>query len=99
MIGSNVFNIAAMIGLSALLAGSVTIGRGALMVEGTVSVLSLLVTAGLIAGIFSAPVALVLFVAVVGPYVWVTLRREHRAGAGPARAPPPRRARSGSRSR
>jgi cation:H+ antiporter len=82
VIGSNVFNLAAMIGLSALLAGSVTIGRGALMVEGTVSVLSLLVTAGLIAGLFPASVALVLFVAVVGPYVWVTLRREHHSPPG-----------------
>ena len=90
VIGSNVFNIAAMIGLSALLAGSVTIGRGALMVEGTVSVLSLLVTVGLIAGLFSAPVALVLFVAVVGPYIWITLAARPRAGPRPPRAPPPR---------
>ncbi len=80
VIGSNVFNIAAMIGLSAVLAGTVTIGRKALMVEGTVSVLALIVTAGLIAGILSAPVALVLFVIVVGPYVVVNLRRDR----GPA---------------
>jgi cation:H+ antiporter len=75
VVGSNVFNLAAMIGLSALLAGSVAVARKPLMVEGTVSVLALLVTAGLVAGAFSAPVALLLLLAVVAPYLVVTLRR------------------------
>jgi cation:H+ antiporter len=82
VIGSNVFNLAAMIGLSGLLAGSVTVGRDSLMLEGAVSVLALLLASLLIVGVLSAPVSLVLFLAVVGPYVVVTLRRDHRHDRG-----------------
>ena len=79
VVGSNVFNLAAMIGLSALLAGSVVVGRRALAIEGTVNLLALLVTVGLVAGVFSAPVALLLLLGVVAPYLLVTLRREPAA--------------------
>jgi cation:H+ antiporter len=80
VVGSNVFNLAAMIGLSALLAGSVVVGRRALAVEGAVNLVALLVTVGLVAGAFSAPVALLLLLAVVAPYLLVTLRREPGTG-------------------
>lgn len=82
VIGSNVFNLAAMIGLSALLAGSVVVAREPLMIEGTVSVLALLVTAGLVAGAYSAPVALLLLLVIVTPYLVVTLRRGGPAHGG-----------------
>jgi hypothetical protein len=39
VLGSNVFNLAAMIGLSALLAGRVRLAREALLFEGTAALL------------------------------------------------------------
>jgi cation:H+ antiporter len=88
VIGSNVFNIAAMIGLSAVLAGAVAIGRRTLMVEGTVSLLTLLVTAALIAGLLPAWLAFLLFCAVVAPYLAISLssndpRRDEPRGQRP----------------
>ncbi len=74
VLGSNIFNLAAMIGLSAALVGAVTLRRRALIVEGTVSILALLVTIGLLAGAFSAPLAIGLLVAVLVPYLALTLR-------------------------
>src|ERR1700675_3647778 len=48
VLGSNVFNLAAMIGASAVLAGAVTLRRDALVVEGAVALLATLVAAGLV---------------------------------------------------
>ncbi len=77
VLGSNTFNLAAMIGLSAALTGSVTIGRRALTIEGIVSVLCLAITAALVLGVLDAPLALGLFLVIAVPYVIVTLRRPH----------------------
>ena len=46
------------------------------------SVLALLVTAGLVAGAYSAPVALLLLLVIVIPYLVVTLRRGGPAHGG-----------------
>ena len=98
VLGSNAFNLAAMIGLAAVLAGTVTIGRRALAVEGGVGIAATLVAAGLVLGLLPAWVALVLLGAIVAP----VSRRSSRAG--PPNHPPCRptcttKARSGSRSR
>jgi cation:H+ antiporter len=82
VLGSNVFNLAAMIGLSAVLAGAVTIGRRALVVEGAVSALCLAITAALVLGVLSAPLALILFLVIAVPYVIFTLRRPHEPHQG-----------------
>ncbi|HEX4521138.1 MAG TPA: hypothetical protein VH063_16270 [Gaiellaceae bacterium] len=82
VLGSNVFNLAAMVGLSAVLTGAVMIGRRALAVEGTVSVLCLVITAALVLGVLDAPVALILFLVIAIPYVIFTLRRPHVPHAG-----------------
>ena len=82
VVGSNVFNLAAMIGLSALLAGRVVVGRRALTIEGCASMLALLLTIGLVAGALPAPVALLLLLAIAVPYLVVTLR--HGGGHGTA---------------
>ncbi len=79
VLGSNVFNLAAMIGLSALAVGTVTIGRRALALEGAVSVLGLLATAGLVTGLVPAGAAFGLFAAVIGGYLVLRLRDEHEA--------------------
>jgi cation:H+ antiporter len=84
VLGSNVFNLAAMIGLSAVLTGVVTIGRRALVVEGAVSGLCLAITAALVFGVLSAPLAVILFLVIATPYVIFTLRRPHEPHHGPA---------------
>jgi cation:H+ antiporter len=68
VVGSNVFNLAAMIGASALLAGVVRIGPRALAVEGAVALASALIVVGLLAGMFPTAVALIGFAAVLFPY-------------------------------
>jgi cation:H+ antiporter len=74
VLGSNVFNLAAMVGLAAVLAGSVTIGRRALAAEGGVGIAATLVAAGLVLGLLPAWVALVLLGAIVVPYLAIFSR-------------------------
>ena len=75
VLGSNAFNLAAMIGLSAVLAGTVRIGRRALAVEGGVGIAATLVAGGLVVGLLPAWVALVLLGAIVAPYLVIVSRR------------------------
>jgi cation:H+ antiporter len=74
LIGSNVFNLAAMIGLSALLAGHVRLRREALVLEGGVGLLVTLVASALVVGFLSPAVATVALTCVLGPYVALLLR-------------------------
>jgi cation:H+ antiporter len=69
VLGSNVFNLAAMIGVSALLAGTIHLTRRSLMVEGAVALIATAIAAGLILGVFSAGVAIAAFVLVAAPYL------------------------------
>jgi cation:H+ antiporter len=85
VIGSNAFNLAAMIGLSAVLAGAVAVARRTLMIEGTVTLLTLLVAALLIGGLLPAWLAFLLFVAVVAPYLAIGLRGDPPTAAHPRR--------------
>ena len=55
LVGSNGFNLAAMIGLSALLAGSVRVARETLIFEGTVGLLVTLLAAALLLRWLSPP--------------------------------------------
>jgi cation:H+ antiporter len=71
VVGSNVFNLAAMIGASALAYGVVQVGREALVVEGSVATVALLATAALIVGWLSPAVAIAIIAIVVVPYVIV----------------------------
>ena len=71
VVGSNVFNLAAMIGGSALLAGLVHVRRESLAVEGAVGLGVLLATAALVVG-WLPPAAVAAIIAVVLiPYVIV----------------------------
>jgi len=74
VLGSNVFNLAAMVGLSALLAGAVTIGRRELATEGFVAIAATLVAGALVLGVLPAAAACALFAAVAIPYVVVSSR-------------------------
>lgn len=71
VIGSNLFNLAAMIGLSAILAGSVILARASLVVEGGVGLLVTLVVAALVLGAIGPMVCAVLVALILIPYVAV----------------------------
>jgi cation:H+ antiporter len=75
VIGSNVFNLAAMIGVSALLTGAVRLARRSLIVEGAVALASILVAVALLADLVPPAVALLGFVAIVAPYGLFLARR------------------------
>lgn len=75
VLGSNAFNLAAMIGLSALLAGSVRIKRRALLAEGAVALLGALLAAGVIAEKLAPGLALLGFGLVLVPYLLLLARR------------------------
>jgi cation:H+ antiporter len=78
IVGSNAFNLAAMLGISALAAGAVVVERRPLAVEGAVGVGAAAIAVVLVAGLVSAWVALGVFV--VGGAVYAL-----RLGRGPAR--------------
>jgi cation:H+ antiporter len=80
VLGSNVFNLAAMVGVSAILCGGVRVRREALAVEGAVGVAATLVVGLLILTLLEARVTLVLLALVLVPYLALL-------AAGPARAP------------
>jgi cation:H+ antiporter len=75
VLGSNVFNLAAMIGLSGLLAGAVTVRRHELTVEGVTALAATLVAGLLLAGAIPAWLALVLVGLLVAGYLAVVGRR------------------------
>ena len=80
VLGSNVFNLAAMVGLSAILCGGVRVRREALAVEGAVGVAATVVVGLLILTLLEARVTLVLLALVLVPYLALL-------AAGPAHAP------------
>ncbi len=69
IVGSNVFNLAAMLGLTAVLAGAIRLRREALAVEGTVGLLVVLIAAGVVLDVLSATAGVVLVAAVLLPYL------------------------------
>jgi cation:H+ antiporter len=74
VLGSNVFNLAAMIGFSAVLAGTVTLRRDALIAEGTVGLSTTLVAAALLLGLLPATAAVALFALILVPYLVIVAR-------------------------
>jgi cation:H+ antiporter len=73
LVGSNVFNLAAMVGLSAVLAGCVRLPRDVLVLEGAVFMLITLIVAALLLAWLSSSVTLVLVACVLGPYLLVLI--------------------------
>ena len=74
LIGSNVFNLAAMLGLSALLVGSVRLPREALLLEGLVGAFATATTAAVLLGWLPALPAVLLLGCVLVPYVLLLIR-------------------------
>ena len=73
LVGSNGFNLAAMIGVSALLAGRVRITRETLVLEGLVGLLVTLFATALLLGWLSAGIASGLSVLVLFPYLTLVI--------------------------
>jgi cation:H+ antiporter len=82
ILGSNVFNVAAMIGLSAVLCGRIRIQRPALAVEGVVGVAVTLAVGALLLKLISPWLTLLLLAIVLVPYLTLL-------SLGPGRAPRP----------
>jgi cation:H+ antiporter len=80
IVGSNVFNLAAMVGFSAILCGAIRIRREALAVEGAVGVAATLIVSALILDLLGPWPTLALLAAVLVPYLTLL-------GLGPERAP------------
>jgi cation:H+ antiporter len=76
VVGSNVFNIGAMIGISALVCGNVRVQRDALALEGGVALGVSLVVVLLVFGVVPAWAAVTLALLLLIPYAAVALRRE-----------------------
>ncbi len=74
LVGSNVFNLAAMIGLSALLAGRVWLPREVLLLEGLVGAAITLVAVAVLLGWIAPVAAAILVGCVLVPYVALLIR-------------------------
>jgi cation:H+ antiporter len=74
LVGSNAFNLAAMIGVSGLLAGSVCLPRATLLLEGLTGVAIMLIAIAVLLGGLAAPAAAALVVLVVAPYLLLVIR-------------------------
>jgi cation:H+ antiporter len=72
VLGSNVFNLAALIGLGAVVAGGITLHRRVVIFEGAVALWIAAVCIGAATGLVSPAAALALALAVLAPYVYVS---------------------------
>jgi cation:H+ antiporter len=72
VLGSNVFNLAALLGLSALVAGRISLHRRVVLLEGVVALWVAAVTLATVAGVVAPSVGLGLTLAVFIPYVIVS---------------------------
>ena len=87
VIGSNVFNLAALLGLSAVLAGEIALHRRVIVMEGVVALWVAAACLAVIVGVLSPAVGLVVVLGVLVPYVSVLgVRRDRLRRIGlPAR--------------
>lgn len=88
VLGSNVFNLAALLGLAAIVAGRLAFHRRAVVLEGAVAVSVALVAILTVTGVVVPVAGVLLAVVVLGPYVALSAMRARRI----ARLPLPRRA-------
>ncbi len=69
VLGSNIFNLAMLLGLSAVITGQVRMRRQGLMLDGAVALFTLLVVAALLLGLLAPVLAMVLLAVLLIPYV------------------------------
>src|SRR5437763_10933908 len=73
LIGSNAFNLAAMIGISGVLAGYVKLPRATMLLEGMPAAAVTVIAGGVLLGWVSAPVGAVLAALVLMPYLAIVV--------------------------
>lgn len=73
LVGSNAFNLAAMIGVSGLLAGGVRLARGTLLLEGLAGAAVTLIGGAVLLGWVAPVVAAILAACVLIPYLWLVI--------------------------
>jgi cation:H+ antiporter len=73
IVGSNTFNLAAMVGVSALVVGSVQVPRKTLLLEGTVGLAVATIVIALLLGWMPVAGAVILLAAIVVPYLVLVL--------------------------
>jgi cation:H+ antiporter len=78
VIGSNVFNLAALLGVSALVAGSIVLDRRVIELEGAVALWIAVVCVVVVVGLISPAVGLVAVVVVFVPYLATLAVRHER---------------------
>jgi cation:H+ antiporter len=69
VIGSNVFNLAALLGLAAVIAGGIALHRRVVLLEGTIALWVATVCLTVVVGAISAAVGLAAVLVVLGPYL------------------------------
>ena len=74
VVGSNIFNLAAMLGLTVLLAGGIRLRREALAVEGSVGILVTFIAGGVVLDVVPGTVAVALIGCVLVPYLLLLTR-------------------------
>jgi cation:H+ antiporter len=74
VVGSNVFNLAAMLGLTVLLAGGIRLQREALAIEGSVGLLVAFIATGVVLDVLPAAIAALLIGIVLVPYLLLLAR-------------------------
>ena len=75
ILGSNVFNLAALLGLSALIAGGIAFHRRAVILEGALGLWIALLSLAVVAGLVGPAVGLLLALVVFVPYVGYSAER------------------------
>ncbi len=78
LVGSNAFNLAAMIGLSGLLAGCISLSRATLLLEGLAGGLITLIAVAVLLGWLASTIAAVLAACVLLPYLVLVTGRPRR---------------------
>jgi cation:H+ antiporter len=80
VIGSNVFNLAALLGLAGVLAGRIALHRRVIIMEGVVALWVAAVCVAVVTGLLSAAAGLGLALALFAPYLVVLATRHDRLG-------------------
>lgn len=87
VLGSNIFNLAVLLGLSALIAGLVRVRTAGAILNGGVALLASAIAGMLLLGWISATAAIALIVLVLAPYVWIIALPATRVAELPLPAP------------
>jgi cation:H+ antiporter len=83
VIGSNVFNLAALLGLGAIVAGSIRLHRKVVVLGGSVAIWVAIVCLLAVLGVISVAVALILVLLVVVPYLFLLSGERAKLGRLP----------------